>query len=147
MFSISPACAPVCCPGSEDPGPTPTVTPLPDHVPLVTAGLYGFVRHPLYFAWTLWSSRTPHMTLTRFTFAVGQHARTSQLPYRSRNGRWCDVFGAQYRDYQSAVRWRMIPACTDSAGPYCASRAVTSDPACPPSRPPDRIAVPTPDAL
>ena len=33
-------------------------------------GLYGFVRHPLYFAWMLLVFAAPHMTMTRLTFAV-----------------------------------------------------------------------------
>ena len=40
------------------------------HVPLQTSGVYGFVRHPLYFAWLLFVFATPHMTFTRLEFAV-----------------------------------------------------------------------------
>ena len=40
------------------------------HVPLQTRGVYGFVRHPVYFAWVLMVIGTPHMTMTRLTFAV-----------------------------------------------------------------------------
>ena len=47
------------------------VAGIPDaHVPLETQGLYGFVRHPLYFAWVLVVFGTPDMTATRLTFAL-----------------------------------------------------------------------------
>ena len=42
----------------------------PRHVPLETGGLYGFVRHPVYFAWVLLVFGTPSMSATRATFAV-----------------------------------------------------------------------------
>jgi len=80
----------------------------PDHVPLVTTGLYGFVRHPLYFAWTLVVFAAPHMTLTRFTFAAVSTAYLAiAIPFEERA--LVRRFGAQYRDYQRAVKWRMIP--------------------------------------
>ncbi len=40
------------------------------HVALETGGVYGFVRHPLYFAWALFVFATPDMTATRLTFAI-----------------------------------------------------------------------------
>ena len=42
----------------------------PRHVALETRGLYGFVRHPLYFAWALMVFGAPDMTATRATFAI-----------------------------------------------------------------------------
>ena len=79
-----------------------------DHVPLVTTGLYGFVRHPLYFAWTLFVFAAPHMTLTRFTFAAVSTAYLAiAIPFEERA--LIRVFGGRYRDYQHDVRWRMIP--------------------------------------
>jgi hypothetical protein len=79
-----------------------------DHVPLVTTGLYGFVRHPLYFAWMLLVFAAPHMTMTRLTFAVLSTAYLAiAIPFEERA--LARVFGAEYREYQGHVRWRMIP--------------------------------------
>lgn len=79
-----------------------------DHVPLVTTGLYGFVRHPLYFAWTLLVFAAPDMTMTRLTFAVLSTVYLAiAIPFEERA--LIGVFGAQYRAYQRRVRWRMIP--------------------------------------
>jgi methanethiol S-methyltransferase len=79
-----------------------------DHVPLVTTGLYGFVRHPLYFAWMLLVFAAPQMTMTRLTFAVLSTAYLAiAIPFEERA--LVRVFGAEYREYQRRVRWRMIP--------------------------------------
>ena len=79
-----------------------------DHVPLVTTGLYGFVRHPLYFAWMLLVFAAPHMTMTRLTFAVLSTGYLAiAIPFEERA--LVRVFGAGYREYQRHVRWRMIP--------------------------------------
>jgi hypothetical protein len=78
------------------------------HVPLVTTGLYGFVRHPLYFAWMLLVFAAPHMTMTRLTFAVLSTGYLAiAIPFEERA--LVGVFGAGYREYQGRVRWRMIP--------------------------------------
>lgn len=78
------------------------------HVPLQTRGVYGFVRHPVYFAWVLMVAGTPHMTMTRFTFAVISTLYLAiAIPFEERG--LIDVFGQEYRDYQKRVRWRMIP--------------------------------------
>jgi methanethiol S-methyltransferase len=80
----------------------------PDHVPLVTTGLYGFVRHPLYFAWMLLVFAAPRMTMTRLTFAVLSTAYLAiAIPFEERA--LVRVFGAEYREYRRRVRWRMIP--------------------------------------
>ena len=80
----------------------------PTHVPLQTRGVYGFVRHPLYFAWVLMVFGTPHMTMTRLTFAVLSTAYLAiAIPFEERG--LLDVFGPEYREYQKRVRWRMIP--------------------------------------
>jgi methanethiol S-methyltransferase len=80
----------------------------PAHVPLVTSGLYGFVRHPLYFAWMLLVFAAPHMTMTRLTFAVLSTAYLAiAIPFEERA--LVRVFGPQYREYQQRVRSRMIP--------------------------------------
>jgi methanethiol S-methyltransferase len=79
-----------------------------EHVPLVNTGLYGFVRHPLYFAWALLVFAAPHMTMTRLTFALLSTAYLAiAIPFEERA--LVRIFGPQYREYQRRVRWRMIP--------------------------------------
>jgi len=78
------------------------------HIALVTTGLYGFVRHPLYFSWLLVVFGTPHMTMTRLTFAVVSSAYLGlAIPFEERG--LIRVFGDEYRRYQRQVRWRMLP--------------------------------------
>lgn len=78
------------------------------HVPLETRGLYGFVRHPLYFAWTLMVFGAPDMTATRATFAiVSTLYLVVAIPLEERG--LVDVFGDEYQAYRRQVRWRMIP--------------------------------------
>jgi protein-S-isoprenylcysteine O-methyltransferase Ste14 len=78
------------------------------HVPLETAGLYGFVRHPVYFAWVLFVFGTPHMTMTRFVFAaVSTVYLAVAIPFEERS--LIRLFGEEYRHYRRRVRWRMIP--------------------------------------
>jgi methanethiol S-methyltransferase len=78
------------------------------HVPLETNGLYGFVRHPLYFGWLLFVFGTPHMTNTRFVFAVISSGYLAiAIPFEERS--LIRTFGQAYREYQQRVRWRMIP--------------------------------------
>jgi methanethiol S-methyltransferase len=77
-------------------------------VHLETRGLYGFVRHPLYFGWVLFVFGAPHMTLTRFVFAtVSTMYLALAIPLEERS--LIHAFGADYRAYQQKVRWRMIP--------------------------------------
>ena len=78
------------------------------HVPLVTTGLYGFVRHPLYFSWLLVVFATPHMTLTRLTFAIVSSTYLGiAIPFEERG--LIRTFGDDYKRYQREVRWRMLP--------------------------------------
>ena len=87
---------------------SPSSAPPKSHVPLQTHGVYGFVRHPVYFAWVLMVIGTPHMTMTRLTFAVLSTAYLAiAIPFEERG--LIDVFGQEYREYQKQVRWRMIP--------------------------------------
>jgi protein-S-isoprenylcysteine O-methyltransferase Ste14 len=80
----------------------------PRHVPLETTGLYGFVRHPLYFAWALFVFGTPHMTMTRFVFAtVSCLYLAVAIPFEERG--LIKLFGAEYEAYRRVTRWRMIP--------------------------------------
>ena len=75
---------------------------------LKTSGLYGFVRHPLYFAWVLMVFGAPHMTMTRFVFAlVSTSYLAVAIPFEERG--LMRLYGDQYRSYQRKVRWRMVP--------------------------------------
>jgi len=77
-------------------------------VPLQTTGVYGFVRHPLYFAWLLFVFGTPHMTFTRLEFAVLSSAYLAlAIPLEERA--LINTFGEEYRAYRRRVRWRMLP--------------------------------------
>jgi len=76
--------------------------------PLKTDGLYGFVRHPLYFAWILMVFAAPVMTMTRLTFAaISTVYLAIAIPLEERS--LIETFGADYASYQRKVRWRMIP--------------------------------------
>jgi protein-S-isoprenylcysteine O-methyltransferase Ste14 len=80
----------------------------PRHVPLETSGLYGFVRHPLYFAWTLMVCASPDMTATRATFAIVSTAYLAiAIPWEERS--LVQIFGRDYEAYRRRVRWRMFP--------------------------------------
>ena len=75
---------------------------------LKTSALYGFVRHPLYFAWVLMVFGAPHMTMTRFVFAAISTAYLAvAIPFEERG--LIRVYGDEYRAYQRKVRWRMVP--------------------------------------
>jgi protein-S-isoprenylcysteine O-methyltransferase Ste14 len=51
---------------------------------------------------------TPHMTMTRLTFAVLSTGYLAiAIPFEERA--LVRVFGVGYREYQGRVRWRMIP--------------------------------------
>jgi protein-S-isoprenylcysteine O-methyltransferase Ste14 len=77
-------------------------------VPLRTSGLYGVVRHPLYFGWFLLVFGTPHMTMTRFVFAAVSTVYIAlAIPFEERD--LVGQFGDDYRRYQRTVRWRMVP--------------------------------------
>lgn len=80
----------------------------PAHVPLVTTGVYGIVRHPLYFGWVLLVFGAPDMTFTRLTFASVSTAYLAlAIPWEERG--LIETFGEDYRQYCRARRWRMIP--------------------------------------
>ena len=86
----------------------------PSHVPLQTQGVYGFVRHPVYFAWVLMVVGTPHMTMTRAHLRRHQHAlpRNCHTVRGTRPGRT----SARSTGHIRKVRWRMIPGSVDPAG-------------------------------
>jgi len=80
--------------------------PLPNE-PLQTGGLYGWVRHPLYFfsLLTLWFA--PTMTNAAFVFNI---AATLYFTIGSRieEQRMVRAYGESYIQYQQRVAW-MIP--------------------------------------
>jgi protein-S-isoprenylcysteine O-methyltransferase Ste14 len=81
---------------------------MPRHVPLETTGIYGFVRHPLYFGWALFVFGAPTMTGTRAVFAVISTVYLAiAIPFEERA--LIRLFGDGYRTYQQRTRWRMIP--------------------------------------
>jgi protein-S-isoprenylcysteine O-methyltransferase Ste14 len=78
------------------------------HVPLVTTGVYGFVRHPLYLGWALMVFGSPDMTATRLTFAVISTLYLAvAIPWEERG--LVREFGAEYEAYRRTVKWRMLP--------------------------------------
>ncbi len=80
----------------------------PAHAPLRTTGIYGVVRHPIYFGWVLLVFGTPTMTGTRLAFAVLSTAYLAiAVPLEERS--LVQTFGAEYRAYQQRVRSRMVP--------------------------------------
>lgn len=78
------------------------------HVPLVTDGVFGLVRHPIYLGWTLVVFGAPNMTATRFMFAlVSTFYLALAIPWEERG--LVSEFGTDYENYRRVVRWRMIP--------------------------------------
>jgi protein-S-isoprenylcysteine O-methyltransferase Ste14 len=78
------------------------------HVPLMTTGVYGLVRHPLYFGWALLVFGAPTMTATRMVFAVASTAYLAiAIPWEESS--LIKTFGDDYRAYRTRVRWRMLP--------------------------------------
>jgi protein-S-isoprenylcysteine O-methyltransferase Ste14 len=75
---------------------------------LVTGGVYGLVRHPVYLGWVLLVFGTPAMTATRLVFAAVSTAYlVAAVPFEERG--LVHAFGAEYRRYQARVRWRIVP--------------------------------------
>ena len=78
------------------------------HVPLMTTGAFGVVRHPLYFGWTLLVFGSADMTATRAVFAIVSAGYcAAAIPWEERG--LVEVFGPAYEAYRRKVRWRMIP--------------------------------------
>jgi protein-S-isoprenylcysteine O-methyltransferase Ste14 len=70
-------------------------------------GLYGIVRHPIYFGWLLMVWPTPVMTGSRLTFAALTTAYlVAIVPFEERALR--RTFGPAYDAYAHRVRWRML---------------------------------------
>lgn len=75
---------------------------------LETGGVYGLVRHPLYFAWALLVFGAPDMTMTRLSFAlISTMYLAVAIPFEERS--LAETFGPAYASYQQRVRWRMLP--------------------------------------
>ena len=75
---------------------------------LLETGLYGLVRHPIYFGWVLMVWPTPHMTATRLVFAsVSTFYLVVAIPLEERSLR--RDFGDEYGTYSGRVRWKMVP--------------------------------------
>lgn len=71
-------------------------------------GLYGFVRHPIYFSWLLLVWPAPVMTGTRLVFAITSTVYLLlAIPFEERDLR--RTFGAAYDRYSARVRWRILP--------------------------------------
>ena len=80
----------------------------PFRAALKTDGVYGLVRHPVYFGWTLLVFGAPDMTATRLVFAViSTFYLIAAIPFEERS--LIETFGPDYASYQKKVRWRMIP--------------------------------------
>ena len=83
----------------------PAASPRTD---LLTTGLYGLVRHPIYFGWVLLVLGVPDMTMTRFVFAgISTLYLAVAIPFEERS--LTETFGPEYASYQRRVRWRMVP--------------------------------------
>jgi protein-S-isoprenylcysteine O-methyltransferase Ste14 len=75
---------------------------------LLSHGIYGLVRHPIYLAWLLMVWPTPLMTGSRLTFAAVTSVYLAiAVPFEERS--LVREFGEAYRAYQRQVRWRMVP--------------------------------------
>jgi protein-S-isoprenylcysteine O-methyltransferase Ste14 len=87
----------------------PHVAAVHDQAPaLETRGLYGLVRHPIYFGWVLFVAGAPLMTSTRLVFAVVSVTYLAiAIPLEERS--LVATFGDAYRAYTRQVRWRMVP--------------------------------------
>jgi protein-S-isoprenylcysteine O-methyltransferase Ste14 len=70
-------------------------------------GPYGVVRHPIYLGWLLMVFGVPVMTGTRLTFAVVSSLYlVLAIPLEERS---LVAASRAYRDYQTKVRWRLLP--------------------------------------
>ena len=80
----------------------------PRHVALETTGLYGFVRHPLYFAWALMVFASPDMTATRATFAIVTTLYLAiAIPWEERS--LVQIFGRDYEAYRQQGTMADVP--------------------------------------
>jgi len=77
-------------------------------VELQTRGVYGIVRHPLYFGWVLAVFGAAHMTGDRLTFAVVTTAYlVMAIPWEEHALE--REFGQRYQLYKQAVKRKILP--------------------------------------
>lgn len=75
---------------------------------LEATGPYRLVRHPIYLAVVLLLFGTPQMTGDRLLFAaLATLYMAVAIPFEEAGLE--AQFGARYREYREAVRWRLIP--------------------------------------
>ena len=73
-----------------------------------TTGPYGHVRHPIYLGWFLIVFAVPHMTMTRFVFAVVSAVYVLiAIPLEERS--LLTTTAGAYERYTQKVRFRLIP--------------------------------------
>ena len=73
-----------------------------------TTGPYGLVRHPIYLGWFLIVFAVPHMTATRFVFAVVSSIYVLiAIPLEERS--LLVTTGGSYERYRKKVRFRLVP--------------------------------------
>jgi protein-S-isoprenylcysteine O-methyltransferase Ste14 len=71
-------------------------------------GPFRVVRHPIYLAWMLMVFLTPLMTVNRVLFAgISSAYLILAIPWEEKS--LVEGHGDSYRDYQRAVRWRVLP--------------------------------------
>jgi methanethiol S-methyltransferase len=72
-------------------------------------GPYQLIRHPLYLGWMLIVFGAAHMTGDRLAFAVMTTVYLLMaIPWEERSLE--RAFGDSYRQYRTAVRWRILPS-------------------------------------
>jgi protein-S-isoprenylcysteine O-methyltransferase Ste14 len=72
------------------------------------SGPYAWVRHPIYLGWFLMVFAVPHMTMTRFVFAVTSSVYlVIAIPFEERSLR--DSSSGAYDRYMREVRWKLLP--------------------------------------
>lgn len=77
-------------------------------VAFTTDGPFGIVRHPIYLGWVLMVFAFPVMTTSRLLFAVVSTVYLAiAIPLEEAS--LIAAHGDAYRDYQSRMRWRLIP--------------------------------------
>jgi protein-S-isoprenylcysteine O-methyltransferase Ste14 len=113
VLVASAALAPLELAGLRPAGTAAAETSEPDaprtpRTSLRTAGVYGWVRHPVYLGWVLFVFAAPRMTSDRLVFAIVSTAYLAMaVPFEERS--LIEAFGERYRVYSRAVRWRIVP--------------------------------------
>jgi protein-S-isoprenylcysteine O-methyltransferase Ste14 len=75
---------------------------------LQVRGPYTIVRHPVYLGWVMMVFGAPHMTASRFSFAlISTLYLALAVPLEERSLE--QAFGDSYREYKRRVRWRFLP--------------------------------------